>query len=169
MSHFLYVHSDLTGDPDVWKVGVAITPYSAVRARQKFCWKQFKLDYLWFGFPGHIAFLEERIKHDLYDLSGKAIQNFGTQTEIFQINISTLRKKIKSLIEEHQLCVEEIVLDEPYTASNSGQCPFGIPGEKYAHGWLQKKARKQWPSKAHDINQRVFLTDKQFNNFFITC
>ena len=70
MSHFLYIHKDLSNVAGVWKVGVAMTPYSAVRARQKFCWNKFHLDYLYFGLPWHVKFLEKTIKKGIvFELS----------------------------------------------------------------------------------------------------
>lgn len=169
MSHFLYAHKDLTKTPNVWKIGVAITPYSAVRARQKFCWEQFGLDYLWFGFPNHIAFLENRIKHDLWNRSGKYLHNIGTQTELFKIQIGALRAMINDLIEEYELCVKEIVLDSPYVASNSGQCPFEIPSEKDAGAWLAKKANTCWPDRKHLLDDPMTNTTKTFNRLFAQC
>ena len=169
MSHFLYVHADLTGVPDVWKIGVAMTPYSAVRARQKYCWQQFKLDHIWFGFPKHIEFIEQYIKHALRSCSGKALQNFGTQTEIFQINILELRSRIAELIKSHNLCVMELVLDQPYVASNSGQCPFGIPNEKNATAWLDDRAKKAWPAQAHVMHEPIFITTSRYKELFEEC
>lgn len=168
MSHFLYVHKDLTGISGVWKIGQAITPYSAVRARQKFCWQQFGLDYLWFGFPGHIDFLEEVLKKKFRDCSGQHLQNFGTQTEIFKIDINFLRKEISDIIKEHNLCVRELILDTPYVASNSGQCPFKIPSEKEAYYWLTKKALEAWPDEADRVHERVYITTNNFNRLFET-
>lgn len=169
MSHFLYAHKDLTNTPDVWKIGIAITPYSAVRARQKFCWQQFGLDHLWFGFPTHIEFIEEYIKHDLRLCSGKTLQNLGTQTEMFKIDIKVLKHKINNLIKTQGLCVMEIPLDQPYVASNSGQCPFRIPGEKQAEDWLNEKAKKQWPDKIQIINQPIYISTSKYQKLFEEC
>lgn len=169
MSHFLYLHKDLTNTPNVWKIGVAITPYSAVRARQKFCWQQFGLDYLWFGHPDHIQFIEERVKDSFWNCSGKTLQNLGTQTEIFKVEIKALTHKVNVLIQEHDLCVKEIPLDRPYVASNSGQCIFGIPSEKYAAAWLDQKVKDCWPDKIKLINRSAQVTTANFGRLFEEC
>ena len=72
MSHWLYIHEDMGGEPDVYKPGIAMLPYSAVRARQKFVWKKFELTHLYFGRAEHIKILEQRIKKNFYDCSGQA-------------------------------------------------------------------------------------------------
>jgi len=139
MSHFLYIHKDLTGEPNVWKVGVAITPYSAVRARQKFCWNQFGLQHLYFGIAHHVEYVEDRIKQYFRELSGKSLQNFGTQTEMFKIDIKQLLSFIDKLIVDENLNVRKIEMQGDYTASNSGACPFRIPSESYAKFWAMEK------------------------------
>ena len=63
----------MSGTPNVWKVGVTKTPYSAVRARQKFTWKKFGLEYLYFGRPSDVAWLEQQLKNHFKSCSGKAI------------------------------------------------------------------------------------------------
>lgn len=168
-SHFLYLHKDLTGVPDVSKVGKAITPYSAVRARQKFCWQQFSLDHLWIGLPNHISWLEETIKHDFRFFSGHHLQNMGTQTEIFQVNIRVMRDAINQLIKDHNLCVEEVLLDKPYTATSSGQCPFHIPSEKQAAAWLDAKMQERWPEQWHRRHETVGPSLPMYNHFFDPC
>ena len=61
MSHFFYLHKDLTGEPDAWKLGIALTPYSAVRARQKFCWNKFKLDRRSFQFQPNYLHVDQAL------------------------------------------------------------------------------------------------------------
>lgn len=139
MSHFLYIHKDLTNVPDAWKVGKTLTPYSAVRSRQKFCWNQFGLQHLYFGFKSHIAFIEDKVKQKFYPWSGKKIQQFGTQTEMFKVNIEHLTKFIDQLIVENNLKVRKVEMQGDYTASNSGSCPFGIPSEAWAEHWAHQK------------------------------
>ena len=58
-SFILYIHNDLSGDPDWKKIGKAMTPYSAVRSRQKNCSKKFYLNHIFIGDPCHINVLEE--------------------------------------------------------------------------------------------------------------
>jgi hypothetical protein len=140
MSHFLYIHPCMAGTPDVWKVGVTKTPYSAVRARQKYTWAKFGLDYLYFGRPNSILWLEQQIKDYFRNWSGKTLQGYGT--ELFQVEIGQLRNKINSLIQEHQLDVVVVSMKGAYTASSSGQCTFGIPGEKDADWYLECKANE---------------------------
>jgi hypothetical protein len=139
MSHFLYIHKDLTNVPDAWKVGKTMTPYSAVRARQKFCWNQFGLQHLYFGFKTHITFIEDRVKQQFYPWSGKTIQKFGTQTEMFKVDVDHLLTFIDGLIVEQNLKVRKIEMEGDYIASNSGSCPFGIPAEAYAENWARLK------------------------------
>jgi hypothetical protein len=139
MSCFLYMHRDMSKHEDIWKIGVAKTPYSAVRARQKFCWDKFGLDYLYFGNPYHISSLEERAKQYFYPRSGKYLNRIGGQTELFSIDIKLLKGFIDTQISQFEYQVREIVLDKPYTASSSGSCPFGIPSENQVDGWLEKK------------------------------
>ncbi len=79
-SFFLYLHKDLSGHPDVWKLGKAMTPYSAVRARQKFMWEKFGLDYLYFGRPSHIDCLEEIVKTNLFSFSATNLLGESAQT-----------------------------------------------------------------------------------------
>ena len=63
-SFFIYVHDDLSQDPDWKKVGKSMTPHSAVRARQKYCSKKVSLNHLYFGDPAHIDFLEKEFKEE---------------------------------------------------------------------------------------------------------
>ena len=168
MSHFLYIHKDMTNVEGVWKVGVAMTPYSAVRSRQKFCWNKFSLDYLYFGVPEHVLFIERTIKNYFVGLSGKEVKGFGAQTEMFKIDIDVLKKYINSLIKEYALQVQELVLSEPYSAAKSSECPFGIPSEKQATYWLNKKIKDTYgtPTKfTKGLNRRISAR-KMFGHLF---
>lgn len=140
MSHFLYIHKDMSGTPDVWKPGVTMLPYSAVRARQKFTWNQFELNHLFFGRPRSIAFLEKSIKTRFNHCSGKMLQGFGTQTELFLVKEEDLLSYIRSTIQQNDLDVKEVLLEKPYTASSASQCPFKCPPEYDAYRWCQNKA-----------------------------
>lgn len=166
MSHFLYVHKDLNRTKDVWKLGITLTPYSAVRSRQKFCWEKFGLDYLWIGDPNDIALLEQTLKTDLKALSGKALKGFGTQTEMFKIPINELLKYIALLIEVNNLRVKQVSMSEPYTASNSGSCPFGIPSEKDAHEWLRWKVSELFKNEKYSDKTKLRLSRNMFNKLF---
>jgi hypothetical protein len=140
MSHFLYIHKDMSGTPDVWKPGITILPYSAVRARQKFTWKQFELNYLFFGRPRNIEFLEKSIKTRFKHCSGKMLQGFGTQTELFLVKEEDLLLYIRATIQEHNLAIMQVLLEKPYTASSRSQCPFNCPQEFNAYYWCENKA-----------------------------
>ena len=168
MSHFLYIHKDMTNVDGVWKLGVTMTPYSAVRARQKFCWNKFSLDYLYFGVPEHVMFIENTVKEHFAELSGKKVKGFGSQTEMFRIDINILRKHIDSLIKDYDLQVQELVLSEPYSAANSGECPFGIPTEHLAREWLDEKIQETYsqPRKiTRGLNRRISAR-KMFTHLF---
>jgi hypothetical protein len=147
----------MAGTPDVWKIGVTKTPYSAVRGRQKYTWAKFGLTHLYFGEPGDVLWLEQRIKEIYQHLSGKAIQGYGT--ELFKITIKRLCAEIDSLIEKCNLKVIVVDLKEPYTASSSSKCPFGIPSEVCADYFLEDVAdnifsQPIWPK---TLGKRVFL------------
>ena len=165
MSHFLYIHPCMAGTPDVWKVGVTKTPYSAVRARQKYTWAKFGLDYLYFGRPNSILWLEQQVKDYFRNWSGKTIQGYGT--ELFQIEIGQLRNKINSLIQEHQLDVVIVTMKGAYTASSSGQCTFGIPGEKDADWYLECKANEIFNSaiRPSTVGKRI-LSKNNYDKLF---
>lgn len=160
MSHFLYIHKDLSNVKGVWKIGVAITPYSAVRARQKFCWNKFSLDYLYFGLPGHIAFIEKRIKQKFSRFTGKNLQGHGASTEMIKIDIEILLKAIKDIIVEHDLKVNQLDLENPYSAAKSSDCPFGIPSEQYAGYYLQKRAIEFFKVKGTDQPRKFKISSR---------
>lgn len=155
----------MAGTPDVWKVGVTKTPYSAVRARQKYTWAKFGLDYLYFGRPNSILWLEQQVKDYFRNWSGKTIQGYGT--ELFQIEIGQLRNKINSLIQEHQLDVVIVTMKGAYTASSSGQCTFGIPGEKDADWYLECKANEIFNSaiRPSTVGKRI-LSKNNYDKLF---
>jgi hypothetical protein len=142
MSHFLYIHKDMSGTPDVWKPGITMLPYSAVRARQKFTWNQFELNHLFFGRPRNIEFLEKSIKTRFKHCSGKMLQGFGTQTELFLVKEEDLLFYIRSTIQQYNLAIVQVLLEKPYTASSRSQCPFNCPQEFNAYRWCEDKADK---------------------------
>jgi hypothetical protein len=83
----------MAGTPNVWKVGVSKTPYSAVRGRQKYTWTKFGLTDLYFGDPVDIARLEQRVKKEFKHLSGKVLQGYGM--ELFQIDKKIFEQWLK--------------------------------------------------------------------------
>lgn len=143
MSHFLYIHKDLSGDPAWNKVGVSLTPYSAVRARQKFCSKEFTLDHLYFGREIHIAHLEEIVKDTYRTLSGKVITDRG-QTELFKLSQEKLVEFIDATIIKKDFHIHKVQLKKPYSASKSSVCPFGVPGELQANDWANRLVEEKW-------------------------
>lgn len=143
-SFFFYIHKDLGNEPDVWKTGIGMTPYSVVRARQKFIWRQFVLEHLWFGNPEHINFLEHRVKEIFEKQSGNYLHNYGTQTEIFKAPIADLLDAVEFIIEKYELQVELVALKTPYSASSSGKCPLGIPSEANSFDHLTAKVGEKF-------------------------
>jgi hypothetical protein len=166
MSHFLYLHKDLSGTENVWKVGVSVTPYTAVRLRQKFCWNQFGLDYLWFGQPEHVAMLEAVVKRHFHKVSGKVLKGFGTQTELFQVPIDEMLTVISNVISEYGLKIKQVQLADRYTASNSGSCPFGIPSEKDADWWLTNRLQAVFNNPKFAHRKKIKLSPNTFNRLF---
>lgn len=166
MSHFLYIHACMSGTPNVWKVGVTKTPYSAVRARQKFTWKKFGLEHLYFGRPSDIGWLEQQLKNHFKSCSGKAIQGYGT--ELFQAHIQTIQKQIDYLIEMSNLDVMLVEMKVPYTANASGNCPFGIPGEKDADWFLERKADEVFvtSNRPNTVGKRIVLRNIYVEQLF---
>lgn len=143
MSHFLYGHKDLTGEKDVWKVGKAMTPWSAVRLRQRLCWNTIGLEYLFFGRKKHIEFLESKVKKFFNYKSGTQLAG-KCRTELFKVPEDALFGYIRNLIKEHNLHVQEIRLDKSYTATSAGDCPFGVPQEEYAARWCEDLVEQRW-------------------------
>ena len=84
-SFILYIHNDLSGDTNWKKIGKAMTPYSAVRSRQKNCSQKFYLNHIFFGDPEHINILEETFKKTCYRLSGTYLNKISGQTELFKM------------------------------------------------------------------------------------
>jgi hypothetical protein len=166
MSNFLYIHRDLSGVPDVWKVGVAMTPYSAVRARQKFCWNQFGLQHLYFGTAACIAHLEWAIKNHFNSKSGKAMKNYGTQTEMFNVPIDDLLIYIEWYIDRNRLLVQKIEMSGDYTASRSGACPFGIPSETLAGEWCQEKINDIFANRSDPVENFVLGRGRKKTNWY---
>ena len=155
MSHFLYMHKDLSGDPDWNKAGVSVTPYTAVRVRQKFCSKEFVLDHLYFGRERHIHQLESSIKERYKHLSGKVLTGRG-QTELFNVSQAVLLKFINETIEEQSLHIQKVELAKPYSASNAGSCPFNIPSESSVWYWAEKLVEKHWGKDPYKTSKQMF-------------
>lgn len=165
MSHFFYIHRDIGGKENVYKIGKAITPYSAVRARQKFCWGKVSLIHLYFGGEYSVDLLEKELKKRFRNVSGKVINGFGD--EIFQVNIDCLLKEINGIIQTSKLNIVKLKLDEEYSATSSQKCPMRIPSEQQADKWCKNKFAEIF-RKTHDF---VGIGDsglKQFRNTYKT-
>jgi hypothetical protein len=161
-SFFLYVHDDLSNDPDWKKFGKSMTPYSAVRARQKFCSKVFYLNHIWFGDPQDINFVEDTVKKNLCTLSAKYLKGIGA-TEVFKIKEKELVKQINQVIDEYGLRVWKQELDEPYSASKSSECPFKIPSEKESYYHLKKMLKNHFPN---ITKKKKFTAEQKFKELF---
>jgi len=160
MSHFLYIHPCMSGTPGVWKVGVSKTPYSAVRARQRYTWNKFGLEYLYFGRPDDIGCLEKMIKDYFSYCSGKTLQGYGT--ELFKVDVNLVRKYIAIKIHNQKLDVKPVVMKQSYTASSSGQCPFGIPTEQDADFYLNRRVNEMFgnsPRRLESAGKQILLGD----------
>lgn len=144
MSHFFYIHKDLTGEPDAWKIGIALTPYSAVRARQKFCWNQFKLDHVYFGESFDIGVLESLLKRRLWRYCAKYVKYGSAQTEMFKLPIEDLMKEIELVIAERKLHIHKLDLPNGYSAANMSKCPLNLPGEKLAAEYCRQRVDEIW-------------------------
>ncbi len=160
-SFFFYIHNDLSGDPDWKKIGKAMTPYSAVRARQKYCSEVFHLNHIWFGNPKDISFIEQTIKVNLHKLSAKYLKGISA-TEVFKIKEKELIKQINQLIEDYGLQVWKQDLDKPYSASKSSECPFKIPSEKDSYYHLKQILKEHKPNTTQKKNLQQSKNLKNF-------
>jgi hypothetical protein len=143
MSNFLYIHKDMSGDPAWNKVGISITPYSAVRSRQKNCSQEFTLDHLYFGRAVHIGLLEYILKDTYKSFTGKAITGRG-QTELFKLTQEQLVKIINESIVEREFDIIKMALKKPYSASKASNCPFDVPSESAVAPWAKKLVLETW-------------------------
>jgi len=144
MSHFFYIHKDLSGEPDAWKIGIALTPYSAVRARQKFCWNQFKLDHVYFGRAFHIEVLEDLLKRRLWRHCAKFVKGGSSQTEMFKLPIEELLKEVETVINERELHIRKLDLPNGYSATKKSKCPFKLPSEALAAEYCAQRVTEHW-------------------------
>ena len=162
-SFFFYIHDDLSGDLNWRKCGKGMTPYSVVRSRQKFCSKQFSLAHLYFGNPNHISFLEEQFKSKFKRKTGTEINNISSQTELFKMTEFEMLVAAKSIIDTNNLQILKVELSKPYSAANSGECPFGIPTEVDSYEYLKNMVIKQWGEFSND---RISPATAMFSELF---
>lgn len=154
-SFFLYIHGDMSGDPDWNKSGKVMTPYSAVRVRQRFCSKKFQLEHLFFGYPPHIDILEDSFKEKFVSKSGTKLTGISSQSELFNMSSDSMRIEVNKIISEKNLFIKEIILDKPYDASNSSECPLGILSELNSHEQLTNRVSDIWGDEIAKINKKT--------------
>jgi len=136
MSHFYYIHKDVGGDPDFLKPGVTVHPSNVVRGIQRKQSRKFVIEHLYFGRPEHIYYLESCIKEHYKSVSGKALLEWGNQTELFKVGIKELLVAVDDVINYkwRPLDIVKIPLKEPYYGTNQSTCTLRLPvGEK--DGW----------------------------------
>ena len=143
-SFFLYLHIDLSGNPQWRKLGIGMTPYSVVRSRQKFCSNRFELTHLFFGDPSHIAFLEQEFKTKFYQNSGTYINKINAQTELFKMSEEDILLELAKIIDANELHIKKLAMDTPYSAANSGECPYNIPSEVNSYSYLRDLIVEEW-------------------------
>ncbi len=169
-SFFLYIHKSLCKTPNAWKIGKGMTPYSVVRARQKYQWEKFSLDHLYWGRPEHIDILESSIKDSLNQYSGTVLNNMAAQTELFMIDVDKIIENIDRIIKGKCLHAEVIELEEPYSASKSSNCPLWIPGESISHIDLSERVSYRWGPNAIENykigRNRGKPTENMFSSLF---
>lgn len=153
--YILYIHPSLCGTPNWWKVGQAITPYSAVRVRQRFMVAPFEIPNIWFGRSADIETLENAVTKKF-----PGTEKGGGNTEMVNCTLSELTSFINDYITEKNgnnqflsdqaaLDIIELPLDAPYTATNSSNCPFGFPSEKNIHEWAAQECDNFFGTKAN--------------------
>jgi hypothetical protein len=145
-SFYVYVHDDLSQDPDWKKVGKSMTPHSAVRARQKNCSKKVSLNHLYFGDPAHIDFLEKTFKDEFADKTGTAINDgkISCQTEMFKMPEADIVIALNDIIETNALNIKKLELDPLYSAANHNECPLKIPSEEKSYDHCRELVVTHW-------------------------
>ena len=145
-SFYIYVHDDLSQDPDWKKVGKSMTPHTAVRARQKYCSKKVSLNHLYFGDPAHIDFLEKEFKDKFADKTGTVINDgkISCQTEMFKMPEADIVDALNDIIETNALHVKNLELGYLYSASNQEECPLKIPNEDKSYDHCRELVITQW-------------------------
>lgn len=138
MSHWYYIHQDVSGDKEFWKPGVTVHPSNVVRGIQRKQSKKFFIDHLYFGRPADIARLESYVKYVYQPVSGKALLEWGNQTELFKVNINKLLETVDHAIVTHGLQVKKVPLKNPYHGTNTKTCDLKLPGESESWYFEQK-------------------------------
>ena len=150
-SYWLYIHPELQGKKNYWKVGKCLTPYSAVRARQRFLVDDFYLTAVWFGVPGDVAQVESAIhaayrpKYGAQLGSSRSELVYYDEDQAGESLISTIDTVIA--IQGARLKRRPIKNPKGYHATNSGQCVFNCPQEKNAHEWSRQQIKTMFDIK----------------------
>ena len=146
-SHWYYIHQDIGGDPNFWKPGVTCHPSNVVRGIQRKQSQKFMIDHLYFGRPNDIYRLESYIKHVYKNVSGKALFEWGNQTELFKVNIHDLLNSVNDTILHTGLQIRKVHLKVPYHGTNTSNCNLRLPGEKESW-YFEQKANDLFGSKS---------------------
>ena len=162
MSPWYYIHRDVGGNPDFWKPGVTVHPSNVVRGIQRKQSSKFFIDHLYFGKPSDIARLEDYVKFVYKDVSGKALFEWGNQTELFKVDINDLLKTVNDMILSTGLCVKKIPLAKPYHGTNTKTCDLKLPGEKEAW-YFEQKVRDLFGYKSQ---RTLILPTRTIDNLF---
>lgn len=137
-SHWYYIHKDIGGDPEFWKPGVTCHPSNVVRGIQRKQSQKFVIDHLYFGRPRDIYHLESYIKQVYKNVSGKALFEWGNQTELFKVNIYDLLNSINDTILRTGLQIKKVPLKVSYHGTNTSNCNLRLPGENESWYFEQK-------------------------------
>ena len=162
-SYWLYIHPELSNKENYWKVGKSLTPYSAVRSRQRFLVDDFYLTAVWFGHPDDIALLEAEIHRMFRPVVWNKLGSSRGELVYFnpEHETETLEQTIDAVITVNEYRVRRIVAPSPrgYHATNASQCPYGCAQEKDAHKWSRAKLREL-------KLMNVSLQDNHFDSLF---
>lgn len=153
-SYVLYLHRELRLLENWWKAGRAITPYSAVRLRQRLVHDQFCLEHVYFGNPEDIKWLEKRI-HSAFP----GPDNTYCNKELVQVEEARLLAFIDHQISHFGLEITH--LGDNYTAHRSQHCPYGFPVEKDIHEWARDKLEETFGTQ-----RGKFRPKNEFVNLF---
>ena len=70
---------------------------------------------------------------------------------------------IDKIITDNNLHVSKLELPKPYSAANSGECPFDIPSETVSYDYLKHKITKSW-GKFEEV--KITKSTVKFNEIF---
>ena len=156
-SYWLYLHPELQGKKNYWKVGKSLTPYSAVRSRQRFLVDDFYLTAVWFGHPSDVAAMEQII-HSIYrPILGSKLGSSRGELVYYDEEAEgySLATSIQLAIDLRKASLTRMHTSDPrgYHATCSSQCVFNCVQEKDAHEWSRRLIRSMF-------NRRVTVKPK---------